>query len=118
MQAVLSSPCFRPRLTRSLYLEGALPNGPEGAWQSYRSVAVLLEKSKMQIMKSRPEMVEGPDAFRRFDALVGSVMAVSREEIKRREAEYKAKAALNPKKRGPKPKGKPASLDLDAEPLS
>jgi hypothetical protein len=49
-------------------------------------------------------MIEGPEAFRRFDSLVGSLLAVSREELKRREVEYKKKVALNPKKRGPKPK--------------
>ncbi len=55
-------------------------------------------------MKHEPEMIEGPEAFRRFDSLVGSLLAVSREELKRREVEYKKKVALNPKKRGPKPK--------------
>jgi hypothetical protein len=47
---------------------------------------------------------DGPDAFQRFDAMVGLILSVPREELARREAEYKAKAALNPHKRGPKPK--------------
>ena len=51
-----------------------------------------------------PELIEGPEAFRQFDALVGALVAVPRSEILRREAEYKKKAALNPNKRGPKPK--------------
>jgi len=56
-------------------------------------------------MKARQlDIVEGSEALRRFDALVGSVLSVSREELLRREAEYKKKAALNPRKRGPKPK--------------
>jgi len=42
----------------------------------------------------------------RFIALVDHLVAVPHSEIIRREAEYKAKAALNPKKRGPKPKRK------------
>lgn len=46
------------------------------------------------------------DAFTR---LVDRVMSVPREEIMRREQEYKKKAALNPRKRGPKPKRKDAS---------
>ena len=44
--------------------------------------------------------------FEKFDALVRQVMAVPRAEILKREAEYKKKAALNPRKRGPKPKRK------------
>jgi hypothetical protein len=44
------------------------------------------------------------DQFERFDALVRKVLSVPRGEIMRREAEYKRQSALNPKKRGPKPK--------------
>jgi hypothetical protein len=44
------------------------------------------------------------DQFERFDAAVLKVLSVSREEMLRREAEYKKQAALNPTKRGPKPK--------------
>ncbi len=40
--------------------------------------------------------------FHRFSTLVDSVLSVSREEMGRREAEYRAKADANPKKRGPK----------------
>jgi hypothetical protein len=42
-----------------------------------------------------------------FDALVGRVLSVSHEEIKRREAAYKKQADANPRKRGPKRKVKP-----------
>ena len=52
------------------------------------------------------EMREGKAAFTRFDNAVKTILSVSREELARREAEYKAKAALNPRKRGPKPKFK------------
>jgi hypothetical protein len=55
------------------------------------------------------EMIEGPEAFTRFDTTIKSILSVPREELQRREAEYKAKAALNPRKRGPKPKPKSAS---------
>ena len=41
-----------------------------------------------------------------FDKLVGKVLTVSREEMQRRESEYQKQAALNPNKRGPKPKVK------------
>jgi hypothetical protein len=57
-------------------------------------------------MKRTPEMIEGPEAFTRFDNLVGSVLSIPRSVILKREAEYKKQAALNPHKRGPKPKRK------------
>jgi hypothetical protein len=40
----------------------------------------------------------------RFDELVRKVLSVPHEEIMRREAEYRKPAALNPRRRGPKPK--------------
>jgi hypothetical protein len=63
-------------------------------------------------MKTMPRtqapMVEGRQAFNRFDAGMGKLLSVSREEMLHREAEYKRQAALNPHKRGPKPKLKTA----------
>jgi hypothetical protein len=41
-----------------------------------------------------------------FKALLNRVVSVPREEIQRREAEYQKQVALNPNKRGPKPKRK------------
>jgi hypothetical protein len=55
-------------------------------------------------MKAHPEMVEGPEATKLFDALVRKVLSVPHEEIMRREAEYKRQSAMNPNRRGPKPK--------------
>jgi hypothetical protein len=49
---------------------------------------------------------EGIEAGARFDALVRKVLSVPHEEIMRREAEYKRQSALNPHRRGPKPKAK------------
>jgi hypothetical protein len=40
----------------------------------------------------------------RFNALTDKLLSVSHEEMQRRLAVYKKQAALNPKKRGPKPK--------------
>jgi hypothetical protein len=54
-------------------------------------------------MKSNAKMIEGAEAFTRFTSAMKHIVSVPREEIQRREAEYKAKAALSPK-RGPKPK--------------
>jgi hypothetical protein len=47
--------------------------------------------------------------FEAFDALVGKVLSVSHEELKRREAEYRKQADANPRKRGPKRKVKPSA---------
>ena len=52
----------------------------------------------------RKDLVEGPEAFERFDALVGRVLSVPRQEILRRDAAYKKRSVLRGKKRGPKPK--------------
>jgi len=48
------------------------------------------------------------DVATRFDALVREVLSVPREEIARREADYKSQSALNSKKRRPRPKIKPS----------
>jgi hypothetical protein len=47
--------------------------------------------------------------YNNFTSLVDQVLSVSREEIKRREEEYKKRADANPRKRGPKPKVKPSA---------
>jgi len=47
-------------------------------------------------MKTEPERMEGVEAMERFNALVRKVLSVPREEIMRREAEYRRLAALNP----------------------
>jgi hypothetical protein len=52
--------------------------------------------------------------YHRFNSLVDLVLSVPREEIKRREAEYKKQVDANPKRRGPKRKPKPASASPDS----
>jgi hypothetical protein len=58
----------------------------------------------------KKDMVEGQEAFERFDALVGQVLSVPRKEILKRHAKHKATTHLRGKKRGPKPK-QPAAHD-------
>lgn len=41
-----------------------------------------------------------------FNAVMDKVLSVSHEEMQRRMAAYKKRAAQNPNKRGPKPKRK------------
>jgi hypothetical protein len=53
-------------------------------------------------VKSSPE-------FDAFSSLVSRVISVPKTEILRREAEYQKQAALNPKRRGRKPKIKPSA---------
>jgi hypothetical protein len=54
-------------------------------------------------MKSKPEYVEGPEAWRRFEGAMNRVLAVPHSEIRRRIEEHRKSAAQNPRKRGPKP---------------
>ncbi len=56
-------------------------------------------------MKRSPE-------FQAFDNLVGTVMSVSKEEMQRREAQYRKRVEANPNRRGPKRKVKPSSSGL------
>ena len=54
----------------------------------------------------KAEYIEGPEAWTRFETAMKRVVAVPHAEIQRRvEAERKA-SALNPNRRGPKPKRK------------
>ena len=57
-------------------------------------------------MKPHTEMIEGKEAFTRFDTTMRALLAVSHDELARREKAYKEQAAKNPNKRGPKPKRK------------
>lgn len=50
------------------------------------------------------EYNEGPEASARFVGAVRKILSVPREEILRREAEYRRQATLNLHRRGPKPK--------------
>lgn len=55
-------------------------------------------------MTKKPEMIEGPEAFRRFRDATKAILSVPHSEIKRRIAEHREQAAKNPNRRGPKRK--------------
>jgi hypothetical protein len=65
--------------------------------------------AKLEAMKTETETLSGKEAAARFSAAMAKILSVSHAELIRREAEYKKKAALNPRKRGPKPKSKPSA---------
>lgn len=50
------------------------------------------------------DMIEGPEAWERFQAGMKKALAVPHAELKRRIERERAKAAKNPKRRGPKRK--------------
>jgi len=56
-----------------------------------------------------PEYVEGPKAWRNFRDAMKKVLGVPHSVIQQRIEEHRIQAAKNPRKRGPKPKLKPAS---------
>lgn len=57
-------------------------------------------------MGREPKMVEGTEAYTRFERAMKQVLSVPHSEIKRRIEEHRKEAAKNPNKRGPKPKRK------------
>jgi hypothetical protein len=61
------------------------------------------------MLKRTPEMVEGPEAFTRFQDAMKKMLTVSPAELKRRIEAERAISAANPNRRGPKPKKRPSS---------
>ena len=51
-------------------------------------------------------MIEGPEAFERFNNTMKAVISVPHAVIKERIEEARKKSLENPKRRGPKPKSK------------
>lgn len=52
------------------------------------------------------EMIEGPEAWKRFKSGMKALMNVPRSEVLEQERIHKEQAAKNPNRRGPKPKRK------------
>ncbi len=59
-------------------------------------------------------MEEKAKPAKRFASLVERLLSVPREEMQRREAEYKRQSEANPHRRGPKRKVKPSAGDHEA----
>lgn len=55
-------------------------------------------------MIKKPEMIEGPEAFRRFRNATKAILAVPHSEIKKRIEKHRAQAAKNPNRPGRKRK--------------
>ena len=66
-------------------------------------------------MKRHTEMIEGPEAWQRFNAVMAKVLTVPHSEIKKRIEEHRERAAKNPNRRGPKRKVKPSASPDPAE---
>jgi len=60
-------------------------------------------------MKRQMEMVEGPEAWKRFEVTMKNVLAVPHSEVQKRIEERRKEAASNPNRRGPKRTGKPSA---------
>ena len=54
-------------------------------------------------------MAKPSKEFHAFDTLTSKLLTVPKSTIHERHAEHKKRAALNPRKRGPKPKVRPPS---------
>lgn len=64
---------------------------------------------KAKPMNPATQMIEGPDAYLRFENAMRAVLAVPRSVVQQRIQEHRKQADLNPRKRGPKRKVKPSA---------
>lgn len=58
------------------------------------------------VVKPRSGSVEGTQAFTRFTKAMRQILSVSKEELTRREEDYRKRSLANPNRRGPKKKAK------------
>ena len=66
----------------------------------------MKQAKPIQIDDELAARYEGTGQFERFDSAVRKILSVPHSEIVRRDEEYKRQSALNPKRRGPKPKAR------------
>ena len=71
-----------------------------------RGGATLCELNHNEAMSTtrQADMIEGPQAFKRFEDAMRKVLKVPHAVIQRKIAEHRAESDKNPKKRGPKRK--------------
>jgi hypothetical protein len=65
-------------------------------------------------MKPHAEMIEGPEAWERFQGAMKAVLAVPHSEIKKKIEEHRKAVDANPNRRGPKRKVKPSASRVPA----
>jgi hypothetical protein len=57
-------------------------------------------------VKEHTQMIEGPEAFTRFQNAMKALLSVPHAEIQKRVEAHRKEAAKNPNRPGPKPKPK------------
>jgi hypothetical protein len=90
--------------------EGCAPVLPADLWRSNGTLfsSGLAHKGKAVPKMKAPEMIEGTEAWTRFQTAMKKVLTVPHSEIQKRIQEHRKQAALNPNRRGPKRKIKPS----------
>ena len=63
-------------------------------------------KTDTRTYPARERMIEGPEAYQRFEKAVRGIIAVPNSVVKERIEEQRRLSALNPNRRGPKRKAK------------
>ena len=53
---------------------------------------------------TNPDIIEGPEAFKRFTNAMKRVLTVPREVVQKKIQEHRKEVAANPNRRGPKKK--------------
>jgi len=68
---------------------------------------MILEEG--EAMSVNPDMIEGPEAWERFNSGMKKALSVPHAEIQKRLEAERQKSVLNPNRRGPKRKPKPSA---------
>ena len=67
----------------------------------------LCKNSGMKTRDHTSDMIEGPEAFERFEKAMRAVVKVPRESVQKKIEEHRKAVDANPNRRGPKRKVKP-----------